>query len=411
MGGCASSFSYSAASMSQTLLGKPLTLFVASDLHYLSPSLHDDGEAFMNTIQSADGKAMLYSETIIDTLIDETLEAKPDALVLTGDLTFNGEKRSHEELVAKLKSVVGARIPVLVIPGNHDILSPYSESYAGNSISKVENVNPSEFLSLYAPITYSHVEDFERTSFSYLYPLRTDFALVGLSSDAEEESAGKLNDGAFSFLKNTLQKEQEAGVRAFTFSHESLLDQNPLFSSYSLGNAETVASLCSSYGVKANFSGHLHIEHHEEKDGVVDLCSSSLSVSPFSYQKVTITSSAFTYQAQALDVASYAAKKGLKDPNLLSFAEYGRYFFRSSNEKRIRSRLEGSGYSSQDTELLVASYLDLNEGYFAGRKTDESLHQEGFALWRKSSLSFSRYVKSMMEDDQKEEDRYEGTLV
>ena len=27
---------------------------------------------------------------------------KPDALILTGDLSFNGEKASHEELAAKL---------------------------------------------------------------------------------------------------------------------------------------------------------------------------------------------------------------------------------------------------------------------------------------------------------------------
>ena len=45
---------------------------------------------------------------------------KADGLILSGDLTFNGEKKSHEELAEKFKKVEKSGAPVMVIPGNHD---------------------------------------------------------------------------------------------------------------------------------------------------------------------------------------------------------------------------------------------------------------------------------------------------
>ena len=42
------------------------------------------------------------------------------ALILSGDLSFNGEKTSHEELAGKLFKLQEQGIPVLVLPGNHD---------------------------------------------------------------------------------------------------------------------------------------------------------------------------------------------------------------------------------------------------------------------------------------------------
>ena len=33
------------------------------------------------------------------------IKQKPDGLILSGDLTFNGKKKSHEELAEKLKKL------------------------------------------------------------------------------------------------------------------------------------------------------------------------------------------------------------------------------------------------------------------------------------------------------------------
>lgn len=50
------------------------TLFVASDLHYLSPELTDNGEYFNNLIENGDGKAMGFCEDITDAFIRQVIE-------------------------------------------------------------------------------------------------------------------------------------------------------------------------------------------------------------------------------------------------------------------------------------------------------------------------------------------------
>ena len=81
------------------------TIIVASDLHYLSTSLFDDGEAFTSLVEHADGKYMPYIEEIVEAFTEEVIAYKPDYLLLLGDLTFNGEELSHQDLSAKLNTI------------------------------------------------------------------------------------------------------------------------------------------------------------------------------------------------------------------------------------------------------------------------------------------------------------------
>ena len=78
-----------------------LNIIVATDIHYIAPSLTDQGDAFIRLIEAGDGKAVQYIEEIIDTFISQVIQMHPDLLVLTGDLTFNGEKESHRVLSAR----------------------------------------------------------------------------------------------------------------------------------------------------------------------------------------------------------------------------------------------------------------------------------------------------------------------
>ena len=56
------------------------------------------------------------------------LELSPNAVVVTGDLKYNGEKKSHEELKEKLSVLEKNGIKVFVLMGNHDTgnTTPYA---------------------------------------------------------------------------------------------------------------------------------------------------------------------------------------------------------------------------------------------------------------------------------------------
>ncbi|GAA0361044.1 hypothetical protein GCM10008932_12110 [Alkalibacterium iburiense] len=67
---------------------KDLTVLVASDLHYLSPSLIEEGILTDSLLNDGDGKMTHQSEEIVDTFIEEVIEISPDYVILSGDLTF-----------------------------------------------------------------------------------------------------------------------------------------------------------------------------------------------------------------------------------------------------------------------------------------------------------------------------------
>ena len=65
-----------------------------SDIHYLTPALTDDGPSFQAAVEADDGKLTGYTPQLLEAFIDEVIELHPDALVLGGDVTFNGESRA-----------------------------------------------------------------------------------------------------------------------------------------------------------------------------------------------------------------------------------------------------------------------------------------------------------------------------
>lgn len=56
----------SAPELTITSKAEPVSILVATDLHYLSPQLTDGGEEFQTIIKSGDGKVIQYIEEITD---------------------------------------------------------------------------------------------------------------------------------------------------------------------------------------------------------------------------------------------------------------------------------------------------------------------------------------------------------
>ena len=113
-------------------------IIVASDLHYLAPELTDHGELFQRVMEAGDGKMTEYCDPIVDAFLSEVIETRPEVLILTGDLSFNGARKSHEALAEKLACVEEAGIPVLVLTGNHDVYRSEAYSYIGDTGEAVD---------------------------------------------------------------------------------------------------------------------------------------------------------------------------------------------------------------------------------------------------------------------------------
>ena len=76
---------------------------IATDVHYLADQLADGKcESFMEMAEESDGRVLPYLWEITDAFFDEVSEIRPDFLIVSGDLTMEGEKLSHQEFAEKL---------------------------------------------------------------------------------------------------------------------------------------------------------------------------------------------------------------------------------------------------------------------------------------------------------------------
>ena len=92
----------------------PPTIWLATDLHYQSPQMTDFQSAFDTYTMGNDGTIVPYLDEITEAFLEEVRTAHPSALVLSGDLSQNGEKANHEALA------------VSPLPGHNLLLPPGS---------------------------------------------------------------------------------------------------------------------------------------------------------------------------------------------------------------------------------------------------------------------------------------------
>ncbi len=69
-------------------------IWIITDLHHLSQDLFDDGEAFSYIEKTAAGKDLRYGKERMEALVEQVGREHPSLLLVSGDLTLNGENRA-----------------------------------------------------------------------------------------------------------------------------------------------------------------------------------------------------------------------------------------------------------------------------------------------------------------------------
>ncbi|MEL7658790.1 MAG: metallophosphoesterase, partial [Bacillota bacterium] len=122
--------------------GEDLRIVVATDIHYLSPKLRDGGEVEKYVYENGDGKEIGNMDLRLAAFTEDLRKDPPDVLVVTGDLTLNGEKKSHEDLAKIFKKIESYGVQVIVTPGNHDISNVYAREFKGDKVDYADTVSP-----------------------------------------------------------------------------------------------------------------------------------------------------------------------------------------------------------------------------------------------------------------------------
>ena len=378
-----------------------LNIMVATDLHYLSKSINDGGEAFCNVMSKGDGKVMTYIEEIVDAFVLEVIKRKPDALLLLGDLTFNSERISHIELAVKLERVVSAGVPVYLIPGNHDINHERCMGFRGNEVYKVESVSQKEFQEIYRHCGYDRAEYFDKSSASYVAKLSESLYVIML--DTNSYSQNYLGEEALIWLENVLKEISKPDVHILGVSHQNLLEHNFMFTEgFMIKNAQRIEELYKKYNVKLNLSGHMHIQHIEDR-GVAEIVTSSLAVAPNHFANILYDGKSFKYLTQSLEVEAVDGFKSIS-----------RHEFDGVGERQLVRLFKTHGFediSESDIDKMGKAFVKMNEKYFAGEIFDVDEFEEGIKLWEEQPESFtSVYIKSILESVCKDQNIFEVRL-
>jgi len=371
-----------------------LSIAVATDMHYLSPELVEGGELIQEVALNGDGKMMHLSGEILDAFLGEMEAAKPDYLILSGDLTLNGGSQSHKDFAEKLKQLEKSGISVLVIPGNHDVDGEYAVYYKDSGAEKTPALSSDEFMKLYADFGPDLSVSGDGQTFSYTVDTGAGLRIIML--DANCYGKGFIKEPTLLWLEKELQAAEAAGDKVITVSHQNLYAHNRMLSfGYQLYNGKALQPLLEEYGVLCNLSGHIHTQSIVA--GVVpEIATSSLCVAPAQYGLIEFSGGAVSYSTKETDVAAWVESLGYEDSRLLDFAAYGEKFFMDNCRRQVAEMFAGSELSEEETGLLQESFARLNLDYFAGRQTELEDIAEGLELWSKQERGFMQmYIEAM----------------
>ena len=393
--------------------GSDLKIMVATDMHFLASDYHDGGEASQAIYNVRDGKITEYGKEIMMAFVDTCIQEKADAVVLTGDLTYNGEKASHEELATILQPLDDAGIAVLVTPGNHDIRNPNAYSFSGSEVFYENTVEAIDFETIYANFGFKDAYKRDEHSLSYLYKISEDVWFMMIDCNGYEwnsvfglNSEGKIKQETLEWAEDCFKLAKKKNATILTATHHSLLKNEYIHSEdYRITyNANDFMELKAKYESYVNFSGHIHTQSIVANDvsdvSLYEFTTESLVVSGNNYGEVNIQDDQFTYEAKSLDVDSWAQKQGLMDENLLNFHEYAWQHYIDVSVDHFMKNYANIDVDAQ-TKLEVATLIaTMNPYYFSGRVDevrDEVLASSSYAKIKQFSDAFSSsYLDSML---------------
>ena len=396
-------------------------IMLATDIHYFSDSLTDQGPRFQEMVEYGDGKVVTYIDQITDAFLDEVVKLRPDALVLSGDLTLNGEKASHKDLAEKLHRVENNGFPVLVIPGNHDINNRQAARYEGEERLPAEYITPEEFRQIYRAFGYDEAASEDPNSLSYRYELDDNTWLLMIDScqySPINKVGGAISEDTYEWIGQQLEEAWDAGVEIIPIAHHNLLDESEIYvDECTIEHSEQFVDLLENWDVPLFLSGHLHVQHCKRSDenrGIWEMVTASLATPSCKYAILTYRDDrSFLYRTRSLDVEGWAKKNKRTEEDLLHFKKFQTPFLRRVFYNQAIAALNNvSDITDSEREQMAQLYSLLKYHYYQGtayQVQDLVRNDPAYALWQEEGMATQQgdYFEYILRDGVQDYNRLE----
>lgn len=395
-------------------------IVIATDLHYLAEELSGNrGDSFMEAVNSGDGRVLQYGWEIMDAFIEEQLLQKPDLIVLSGDLTLNGEKKSHEELADKLSVLLEAQIPVIVLPGNHDINNSDARKFTADGAKKTDVISAGDFAQIYADFGYTAADSRDSSSLSYLYRVDDYYWLMMLDScqyTPVNQIGGMIRKETYDWMEEQLELAWEQGAQVITVSHHNLLEQSGVspefYDNCTIEHNEELIQVLSDWQVRLHLSGHLHLQHYmEDESGIYEIITGALVMEPCHYGVLDLLENGtYRYEAKSVDVSGWAKRNHYKNRDLADFAEYSEAFlWQNAYQAAVQDLREHTAarkllLSDGQITDMAKFYAELCVYYYSGRMyeiADSIEARREYEYWNKVDYisDLSSFLRNILEDE------------
>ena len=234
---------------------------VLADTHVMAPSLVDrsDNQAWQADL-AGNKKMQELSVPIFDVLVERIKSDKPDALLIVGDLTKDGEVESHDYVIKKLTEIESVGIPVYVIPGNHDRgWTGGARKYTNNTYTDTKYLSETKFRTYYQDFGYGDTSECHASTLTYATRLFDGLTLIGIDSEQD----ARIEQDAIEWSCRKAQEARDRGDQVVVMMHHSLI---PHFYGQETFHEQSVVDDCDDIrdrlmgvGVMVVLTGHYHV--------------------------------------------------------------------------------------------------------------------------------------------------------
>lgn len=261
-----------------------LRIAVMSDLHYLSPDMIADTEDFEHALNS-DRKLLKESSSVLHEMLERVRADKPDILLVSGDLTKDGEQECHAALAKQLQQlqqdVPGLKI--YVINGNHDIRNYNAKNFntADGKAVPATRTEPEDFKRIYDFVysdptvlaTFTPAEGNKAGGLSYVARPVEGLTVIAMDTcryssdntsngDDEHETSGAISADLEKWVIEQTAAAKARGDLVIGLEHHGLVPhfdvQPTILPMYLVNGYERIAQEYADAGMSVVFTGHMH---------------------------------------------------------------------------------------------------------------------------------------------------------
>ena len=261
-----------------------LRIAVMSDLHYLSPDMIAGTEDFEHALNS-DRKLLKESSAILYEKFEQVRADKPDILLVSGDLTKDGEQECHAALAKQLQQLQQdiPGLKIYVINGNHDIRNYNAKNFntADGKAVPATRTEPEDFKRIYDFVysdptvlaTFTPAEGNKAGGLSYVARPVEGLTVIAMDTcryssdntsngDDEHETSGAISADLGKWVIEQTAAAKARGDLVIGLEHHGLVPhfdvQPTILPMYLVNGYERIAQEYADAGMSVVFTGHMH---------------------------------------------------------------------------------------------------------------------------------------------------------